>query len=197
MENQISNLTLRHQHDIPPQIVVDLGSFILETAKPIADVSPYDTVDSTIPIFTGYYRASHPDNKIYMVLIKVIRADDGAIIYQNFDAVGAEIEFNTCETSESNPEISMTPENNNKSIIFHGRTERGLQVKTIDHHGRKQSLEENYIKIRNITVKKGNDTLFAHTINKNDQNRYRVMIKIETHNNLTISTDLATEKLPV
>jgi len=182
MKSETNKLDIRYHHDIPPQIVVDLGSFILESDKSIAnDPQPPDSVGDTGSNFTGSYKdTSNPPKKVEMVLIKVIRTDDGAIIYQNFDAIGAGIEFTTRQTAVIDPEFTLKPENE-YSIKFQTRT-GSLEVRGIDRHGRKQSLKEKNIKIRNVTVKnKNGTTLFSHTIEEHDQYQYRVMIIVETH----------------
>ncbi len=161
---------VKSYHDIPPDIVIDVGSFIIETNKPFPPPS-----GSPGSPFIGNYEAPS-GSRVDIALIKIVRTDDGAIIYQNFNAVGTYIEF----TTMSGPGITIKPVNMNSAIKFDIRP--GIQqVETINLHGRKQRLKNNNIKIKNVTVKKVENTqeriLFTHDIS--DDGQYRVIMLIE------------------
>jgi len=154
-----SQLIEKFQHDIPPQIVVNVGSFSIESDKPITKHRDDNTPSST-EIKKGYYGVD--GHNVSMVLIKVMRTDDGAILYQNFDAVGAVIVF----TTDHDEKITIKPGQGNppnpKSTVeveSAGILTVGMQ-NTIN--GRQHKLHKNEYTIKTVEVLKGVVTLFSH-----------------------------------
>jgi hypothetical protein len=174
MDNQsASTTTIRRgsvppvsYHDIPPQIVIDVGSFSIETDQPVTNVPLPPTVEKA----TYKVRGKH----VRMASIKITRTDDGAIIYQNFDADGIEVVF-TAHTAMDDKQITIKPGKDNSrypidTIEFDSSAAGRLHVIKIDSeeaiNRREHRLSNNDFKIKNVTVrKKVGDvcvTLFSH-----------------------------------
>jgi len=174
----------RSHHDIPPAIAIDVGSFSIETkSKPVFN--------------NGHYLYKDERNNIYMVLIKIIRKDDGAILYQNFGAHDAKIEFTDLE----NRRIAIESVNGShgKKVIKVESPHLPLSYMTIPPidvvNGREHKLHNSY-KIKKVIVQtKEGDILFSHATSmpstpsptspvsaspEYTDNKYRVFIQTET-----------------
>jgi len=171
----VSKVPISH-HDIPPEIVIDVGSFSIETDKSItADV---------MPTKRGTYKI--PNKDVLMMLIKVIRTDDGAILYQNFDAHDTEVVFTTAGAKTITIKPGETSDRK-KTLEFESSETENLAAKSIPPINRRiyRLYNDNYT-IKNITVKKGTATLFSHdtpdillTDKEYSDKRYRVFIRVE------------------
>lgn len=166
-------------HDIPPEIVIDVGSFNIETDKSI-------TNGAMAPTKRGTYKI--PNKDVLMMLIKVIRTDDGAILYQNFDANGAEVEFTTTTAGDKKITIKPGVAGGKKTVEFESWHDENLAVQRISPpiNRREYRLHNATYTIKNVTVKKGNVTLFSHdTLDKTPDNpeysdkKYKVFIRVE------------------
>jgi|SRR5262245_10264078 len=161
--------TLIFHHDIPPEIVIDVGSFSVETGKKIANG------DSTT---TGTYKE---DGKhMFMVSIRVIRKEDGAVLYQNFNAPGAAIEFATGSPDPpTGTSISIKPGEQGGKTTIELVSSHPLQIENRNplQYRRIQKLENRDLRINNVKVTKGGKTLFSYDTSTNDQ--CRVLIQVE------------------
>jgi len=173
------------RHDIPPEIVVDVGSFSIDTDKSITNV----TSGSTTCNNTCNYRDDN--NNVSIAIIKVIRADDGAILYQNFNCADAAIEFTPDTSGPPAPGDMIAikgvqPSGQKKFIKV--ESNRTLTVETFNTSPpspprRKQKLKDDDLKIKNVKVKvkNGTETLFSYDTPSTPGllNKYRVVIKLE------------------
>lgn len=168
-------------HDIPPQIVIDVGSFSIETdqvlenasATTAAPVTVNMPVTASAPIILnkGIYRRQ--GENVCVALIKIIRKDDGAILYQNFNANGATVEFTV---NQGDKKITITPkggEGNNQTLEFDSSEVGNLQgVGITELNNRHYRFEPQTVNntvnntvnfdIKTVTIKKGVKTLFSH-----------------------------------
>jgi hypothetical protein len=165
--------SVKFQHDIPPEIAIDIGSFSIETDKSL-------TEGVMTPTKKGKYRTG---KDVLMMLIRVIRTDDGAILYQNFDAEDTEIEFTTVDSKK----ITIKPgtADSKKAVDFESTD--NLEVQKITAINRREhKLFNNGLNIKNVIVRKGGVNLFSHdTINRPpthpeySDKKYRVFIRVE------------------
>jgi hypothetical protein len=163
-------------HDIPPDIVINVGSFSIETDRSITN----GTTNSTK---RGTYKT--PGIDINIMSIRIIRTDDGAILYQNFEALDAEIEF----TTDRNKKITIKPGNDGKkNVEFESEEDENLTVQYISPpvNRRTHRLHNENYRITKVTVKKNNRIFFSHdTLNRTSDDTeysdkgYKVFIRVE------------------
>lgn len=176
--NSISSPQLGTRHDIPPEIVVDVGSFSINTKESITNGPPPNSVicNNTPCIYKGV------NTNVSMAIIKVIRADDGAILYQNFSCANAEIEF-TAHDSVGSITIKNGDQSGSKIIKFESGRSLTVETNNTSPSGRKQKLKDDNLKIKRVTIKNSSGTLFSYDtpVAPGLLDKYRVVIKLEDH----------------
>jgi len=141
-----------------------------------------------------------------MTSIKITRTDDGAILYQNFDADGIEVVFKE-DVPVEDKKITIKPrkvEGSHQTIEFDSSAVGSLDIIKIPPeeaiNGREYKLRNCAFKIKNVTVMKkvgevdvilfSHDTPVAHAPASQEPSihpeytdkRYRVFILVEEKN---------------
>jgi len=166
------------QHDIPPEIAIDVGSLGIETDIDIRDATS---------LKKGRYKDQN--KHVTMMLIKIFRSDDGTILYQNVEPDGTSVAFTTTGSAPKKVTIMPGQHNSKKTLELDSTTD--LTYSTINHPTRGHRLDIGNYAVANITITKPNNTttppstttLFSYdTPPANAEypdRRYRVLIRVE------------------
>ena len=184
-------------HDIPPDIVINVGSFSIETDQDLTNdptTTPAMSAQAAVHSSNeGTYRVHGKD--VLLMSIRVIRTDDGTILYQNFDAHDAEIVFTT-EGTGGNKTINIKSVDGvgGKKVVKFVSSDLPLKSEEIPPvNGRTHKFYNNDYKIKNVTIKTGSGTLFSHITplptptpliplpRDYSDKKYRVLIRLDIH----------------